>query len=311
MAAQNGPPEAVGLRMIVVSSSDEARRLLEDLKGGANFAALAIEKSTDPTGRDGGYLGKLDPATLRQELRDALQGVGRGELTGVVRIPSGYAIVEVLADSHEIQAPDANPTRILAATAIGAVRDSLNVGGLSEADAMFLAFPKPAGWNQDLREMCRVRTESIPAILERLEGSPITVPGAGESPLDVMNGQYAWAQIHAYIGELDKAIDRWQIAKQIADAGVPGAVAMMEETLGLAFLHKAEMDNGLYRTPGDFCLLPRINAPPYRDSTSVAKAVEYFLKVLEGTPDDPGVRWQLNLAYMALGGTRTACRRGT
>jgi tetratricopeptide (TPR) repeat protein len=303
MAAQNVPADVVGLRMIVVSSADEAQRLLEDLKGGANFATLAIEKSTDPTGRDGGYLGKLDPATLRQELRDALHGVGRGELTGVVRIPSGYAIVEVLPDSQEIQAPEPNPTRLLAATAMGAVRDSINVGGLSEADAMFLAFPKPAGWNQDLREMCRVRSESLPAILERLaqNPNPVNAPGPGESLLDVMNGQYAWAQIHAYVGDLDKAIARWQVAKQIADDGVPGAVAMMEETLGLAFLHKAEIDNGLYRTPGDFCLLPRINAAPYRDSTSAAKAVEYFLKALEGKPDDAGLRWQLNLASMALG----------
>jgi len=111
--------------------------------------------------------------------------------------------VEVLPDSQEIQAPDPNPTRLLAATATGAARDSLNVGGLSEADAMFLAFPKPAAWNQDLREMCRVRTQSLPAILERLEQNPNpTAASPGESQLDIMNGQYAWAQIHAYIGEI-------------------------------------------------------------------------------------------------------------
>ena len=289
--------------MIVVASADEAQRLLEDLKGGANFAALAAEKSVDPTGRDGGYLGRLDPATLRPELRDALQGIGPGELTGVVRIPSGYAIVEVLPDTQGIEAPDPNPTRLVAATASGAVRDSLNVGGLSEADSMFLAFPKPAGWNQDLREMCRVRTESIPAILDRLEQNPdpVGAPGAGESQLEVLNGQYAWAQIHAYVGDLDKAIARWEVAKRIADESVAGAVAMMEETLGLAWLHKAEMDNGVYRAPGDFCLLPRINAPPYPDTTGAAKAVDYFLKALEREPDDPGLRWQLNLASMALG----------
>ena len=211
--------------------------------------------------------------------------------------------MEVLPDTQGIEAPEPNPTRLVAATAIGAVRDSLNVGGLAEADSMFLAYPKPAGWNQDLREMCRVRTESIPAILERLEQNPdpVGAPGPGESQLDVLNGQYAWAQIHAYAGDLDKAIARWEVAKQIADDGVAGAVAMMEETLGLAWLHKAEMDNGLYRAPGDFCLLPRINAPPYPDSTGVVKAVEYFLKALEREPDDPGLRWQLNLAYMALG----------
>ncbi len=292
----------VGLRMIVVGSEDEAQRILDELKGGADFAALAIDKSIDPTARDGGYLGKLDPAILRQELRDAVSRVTRGQLTGVVRIPTGYAIVEVLPDLQATEAQDTNPTRILAATAVGAVRDSMNVSGLSEADAIFLAFPKSAGWNEDLREMCRVRTQSIPAILQRLEQNPVPVspPGAGESRLDVMEGQYAWAQIHAYVGDMDKAIARWQVAHEIATEGVPGALAMLEETLGLAFLHKSEMDNGVYRNPGELCLFPRINAP-YRDTASSRKAVDHFLKYLDAKPDDLEVRWQLNLAFMTLG----------
>ncbi len=300
---QGVPSDAVGLRMIVVSSADEAQRILDQLKGGADFAALALDKSLDPTGRNGGYLGKLDPATLRQELRDALQGVDRGQLTGVVRIPTGYAIIEVLPDSQDIQAAEINPTSIVAATAVGAVRESLPVGGLSEADALFLAFPKPAGWNQDLREMCRVRSESLPSILERLDQNPLPVspPGAaGESRLDVVQGQYSWAQIHAYLGDMDKAIARWQVAQEIALASVPDMVPVLQETLGLAFLHKAEMDNGVYRNPGELCLFPRIESA-YRDTASSQKAVEQFLKYLDAKPDDFEVRWQLNLAYMTLG----------
>jgi FG-GAP-like repeat/ASPIC and UnbV/PPIC-type PPIASE domain len=302
IAGQESPAGAVGLRMIVVDSADDAQRILDALKGGADFAAIAIDRSIDPTAPDGGYLGKMDPATLRPELRDALKSVAVGQLTGVVRIPTGYAILEVLADSQAIQADDTSAARILSATAMGAVRDSLNVGGLAEADAVFVGFPKSAGWNQDLREMCRVRTQSIPAILKRLDENPTPV-GAADSPgerLDVMQGQYAWAQIHAYTGNMDKAIERWEVAKQIAEGGIPGALASMEETLGLAFLHKSEMDNGAYRTPGDLCLFPRIGAP-YPDPAGSEKAVQHFLAYLEQKPDDLEVRWLLNLAYMTLG----------
>jgi parvulin-like peptidyl-prolyl isomerase len=83
--------------MIVVLTADEADRILDQLRHGADFAALAMEKSIDPTARDGGYLGEIDPATLRPELRDALSGVRQGELTVVVRIPSGFAILKVLS----------------------------------------------------------------------------------------------------------------------------------------------------------------------------------------------------------------------
>jgi hypothetical protein len=304
LAGQAVPAEPAGLRMIVVASADEAQRILDQLSGGADFAALARERSLDPTARDGGYLGKIDPASLRPELRDALRGLAGGQLTGVIRIPTGYAILEVLADAQAtLAAVDPNATRVLSVTATGAVRDTINVGGLSEADAMFLGFPKAAGWNQDLREMCRARTQSIPSILQRLEQNPTPVSptnGSTEQRLDVMEGQYAWAQIYAYVGDMDKAIERWQVAKQVAEGGIPGLLATMEETLGLAFLHKSEMDNGAYRTPGDLCLFPRIEAP-YRDAASSEKAVQHFLAYLEQKPDDLEVRWLLNLAYMTVG----------
>ena len=212
--------------------------------------------SNPPTrpARDGGDLGRLDPATLRQELRDALVRGSVGRTDRHRADPERLRHPEVLPDAEEIAgSKTTNPTRLLAATATGAVRDSLNVGGLNEADAMFLAYPKPDGWNQDLREMCRVRTDRSRPSSSGSNRIPIRSarPARASRRSTSMNGQYAWAQLHAYAGDLDKAIERWQVAKQIADAKVPGAVAMMEETLGLACFHKAEMDNGVYRTPGE------------------------------------------------------------
>ena len=67
------PPTTLDLRIIVVDSSTKADHLLQRLKAGEDFATLARELSIDPTASDGGYMGRVDPSTLRSELRNALK----------------------------------------------------------------------------------------------------------------------------------------------------------------------------------------------------------------------------------------------
>src|SRR5947209_1955327 len=78
---------AIAVRLIVLSSAQDAQATLDRLKAGDDFAVLAREKSVDATSTDGGFLGKIDPNSLRPELRDALRGVGAGQLSKIVRIP--------------------------------------------------------------------------------------------------------------------------------------------------------------------------------------------------------------------------------
>ena len=77
-------------------------------------------------------------ASLRPELRDALRGIGPGQLTAVVRIPSGYAVMRLMPDTEPTTSVDASPSRMLAVSATGATRDALPVSGLIEADTIFL-----------------------------------------------------------------------------------------------------------------------------------------------------------------------------
>ena len=88
---------AIPLRILVLNSAEEAARVRTELERGADFAVLAREKSVDATSLDGGLLGKVDPSTLREELRTAVRGLAPGQLSPVFRIPSGFAIVKVLA----------------------------------------------------------------------------------------------------------------------------------------------------------------------------------------------------------------------
>src|SRR5215475_10090888 len=81
-------PKGLALRVIVVSTLEQARQILERLQAGYDFAALAKEKSVDPTANSGGFMGRMEPAALRPELREALKGVGPGQISPIARIPS-------------------------------------------------------------------------------------------------------------------------------------------------------------------------------------------------------------------------------
>src|SRR3954466_6852053 len=88
---------AIPIRILVLNSAAEAARVRAEIEKGADFAVLAREKSVDATSLDGGLLGKVDPSTLREELRTALRGLAPGQISPVFRMPSGFAVVKVLA----------------------------------------------------------------------------------------------------------------------------------------------------------------------------------------------------------------------
>ncbi len=131
---------------------------LKPLRAGMDFGVLATEKSIDPTANDGGYMGRLQPSQLRPELRDALKGVKAGQFTDVVHTSSGFAVLTVFSSTPRTQ--DLNAERIKSLVSQGAVRDTIDISGMAEADAAFQAYPKPEGWNRDLSQVCAIRTKS-------------------------------------------------------------------------------------------------------------------------------------------------------
>jgi hypothetical protein len=72
--------------------------------------------------------------------------------------------------------------------------------------------------------------------------------------------------------------------------------------LGVAHLHQAEMDNGIYHKPGARCLLSARPSEPFSRTADLEKAIGYFGRYLAGSPDDLEVRWLLNITHMMSGG---------
>jgi len=286
--------------MIVVNSADEAEKIQAELKRGADFAVLAREKSVDATAIDGGLMGRVDPGTLRAELRTALQGLEAGSISQTVKIPSGYAILKVLAPSDMADLENVERARQFAVSAEGSVRFDFDISGLNEAEAALANFPKPGGWNLNLATACDIRKQSYAVMVDRAErliaGETASTPAA-----DAMSARVARGQLYAYRGEMDPAVKQWEAAYARAVRDLPRALPYLEELLGIGYLHKSEMANGVYRNPGERCLFPMTPAMKYGKPADSQKAVQHFLAFLKDRPNDLEVQWLLTLAYMTLG----------
>lgn len=75
----NSPGEEFKARHILVETQGEAIDIIAELEGGADFAELAKEKSTGPSGPSGGDLGWFPPDRMVAEFSQAVQQLGNGE----------------------------------------------------------------------------------------------------------------------------------------------------------------------------------------------------------------------------------------
>lgn len=310
LVAQSAPPsddpahKGVPLRIIVVSTAVEAQQLFVRLKNGEDFAVLAKEKSTDPTADSGGYMGMTDPATLRSELREALVNVKAGEISPVAHISAGYAILKVLSPEAVSETESASRGRTAALSAIGSIKYTPNVSGIGEAESALFRSPKPPGWGQDLKQICESRKQTLANATKRMEDLLAPSNAAAlesQPPIDVTQEYYALGELYAYPGEMDKAIAQYRTALDIANAKAPAVAPQLEEELGIAYLHKSEMENGIYHGKGNQCVFPLRAEMAFARKDDSRRAIEYLGKYLSEVPDDLAARWLLNYAYMTVG----------
>ncbi len=85
-------PEQVHARQIVVATEQEAKIVMERLRApGANFAAIAREKSTAPEAEKGGDLGYFAQGGMPTEF-NVVFSLPKGGISGIVKSPYGYHI---------------------------------------------------------------------------------------------------------------------------------------------------------------------------------------------------------------------------
>jgi parvulin-like peptidyl-prolyl isomerase len=100
----------VNARHIVVDSEAEAQRLLEQIRAGADFAALAREYSQDTFTRErGGDLGYFPRGILTsKKVEDVAFELQPGQVSDVIESELGYHIVQVLDRVEEMEVSPEN-----------------------------------------------------------------------------------------------------------------------------------------------------------------------------------------------------------
>ena len=297
------PATKVNTAIIVTRTRDTAAGVLEQLKAGMDFGVLAKERSIDLSANDGGYLRPESVAKLPIDLQDAVHGLKPGQFTQPLRHPEGFAILALLRNAPRTE--DLNQKQIQSIAIAAHIRQSINVAGMSEEDAVFAEYQKPSDWQQNLERPCEVRKLSHADAVRRMQNllnSGQTPAGGKASPLEQLRSHIVLAQLQAFVGKLDESIKEWKSAYDIARSSVPGAIPYLQEALGTSYLHLAEMENGAYRESGSIDIFPPLaGAVSFRKPENARLALNYFSAFLDAAPDDLQVRWLLNLTYVMLG----------
>lgn len=82
-------------RHILVDTEDQCQSLKEQIEGGAEFADLARQHSSCPSGQQGGDLGEFGPGMMVREFDEVVFSADLNSVQGPVKTEYGYHLLEV------------------------------------------------------------------------------------------------------------------------------------------------------------------------------------------------------------------------
>ncbi len=95
---------------ILVATEDEAKEIKAQLDEGADFAELAKEKSTGPSGPNGGALGWFGKGEMVPEFEQAVIGLEKGQISDPVQTQFGWHVL-ILNDKRKSEVPELDEVR--------------------------------------------------------------------------------------------------------------------------------------------------------------------------------------------------------
>ena len=89
---------------ILVDTEEEAKALIERLNAGEDFAELAKEKSTGPSGPNGGALGWFGPGQMVKPFENAVMALEPGQISQPVKTQFGWHVI-LLSETRKQDTP--------------------------------------------------------------------------------------------------------------------------------------------------------------------------------------------------------------
>lgn len=93
-------PKRATARHILVATEDACNELKAKIEEGEDFAAVAAECSTCPSGAQGGDLGEFGPGQMVPEFDQVVFSAEVGALHGPVQTQFGFHLLEVTSRSE-------------------------------------------------------------------------------------------------------------------------------------------------------------------------------------------------------------------
>ena len=81
-------------RHILVDTEEQCQSLKDEISGGSEFADLAKEHSSCPSGQKGGDLGEFGPGMMVREFDEVVFSADIGSVEGPVKTQFGYHIIQ-------------------------------------------------------------------------------------------------------------------------------------------------------------------------------------------------------------------------
>ncbi len=82
-------------RHILVETEEKCLELKESIKNGQDFAAIAQEHSSCPSGKRGGDLGSFGPGQMVKEFDEVVFSGALNQVHGPVKTRFGYHLLEI------------------------------------------------------------------------------------------------------------------------------------------------------------------------------------------------------------------------
>lgn len=86
-------------RHILVDSKEKCEALKAEIEGGQDFAEVARQNSTCPSGRQGGDLGSFGPGQMVREFDEVVFSGELNKVHGPVKTQFGYHLLEITSRS--------------------------------------------------------------------------------------------------------------------------------------------------------------------------------------------------------------------
>lgn len=126
------PEQEFNASHILVETKEEADAIKSELDGGADFAEVAKEKSTGPSGPGGGSLGWFGPGMMVPAFEEAVAGMEAGSVSDPVETQFGWHVIK-LNETRTGEAPTLEDVREELETQVRQTKVQTAIESITEA----------------------------------------------------------------------------------------------------------------------------------------------------------------------------------